>query len=336
MLAVKDLDHLAARLHGRRSRLAEGPRLAALCGLGSPAALAAAVLPGAAAAAPAEIQRGLARVFVLEARWIAGCLGGDWGACAGLQADRFCLLNLKTALRGLVSGADRVALAAALSGLPPGEGCGPELAGAAGPAALPGLLPAGPLRDSLEKALGEGRDLFLAEAALDRDHLAAQASFCGRLGGGDGEAAAALAAQEAAAFNLMTAALGRFHHSYGRAELAPLCAPGPAMDRRRFSRLLAAGGLAELGALAAGSALDPGPPPPDIPSLEAAARRRRRRLAARLFRGAQTGAGTAFAYLYLRRAELADLASVSEGLRLGEGPGDLLERLMPGAGRSGA
>ncbi len=330
MQALKDSDYLAARLRGRRARLAEGPRLDALCALGAPAALAAAVLPGSAAA-PGALQRALAAAFVGEARWIAGCLGGAWGAYASWQAGRFGLLNVKTALRGLAAGAARGEIAAALWPLPPGEGCGPELAAAAGPGALPGLLRPGPLRASLERALASGLDLFLTEAALDRDYLARQAGLCGRLGGGDGAAAEALAAQESAAFNLLTAARGRFFHAYSKEALLPLYAPGPGLDPRRFARLLAVPSAADLRAPAAGSAVDGGPPEPDLSALEALAWRRQYRLAAGAFRSAATGAGAAAAYLALRRAELANLASVSEGLRLGVEAGSLRRRLIPRA-----
>ena len=334
MLALKDLEHLSARLHGRRARLAEGPRLAALCGLGSPAALASALLPGAAAGRDWPLRE-LVPAFVREARWTAACLGGRWGDYAGLQAERFRLMNVRTALRGLAAGAAAGEIAAALIPLPAGEGCGPELASAGSARALPDLLPPGRLRDGLAAAVRGGRDVFLAEASLERGLLAEQVSVSSSLGGADGELASGLAAQESAAFNLSVAARGRFFHSYGAAELLPLYAPGPAMGPRRYSRLLAAGTAAELRSLAAGSAVEAGPPEPDLPALEALAWRRLHKLAVRAFTAAAGGSGTAAAYLALRRVELANLASVAEGLRLGLEPGALLRRLIPRAEASG-
>lgn len=329
-----DLDCLAARLHGRRARLADGARLAALCGLGSPSALAAAVLPGTPAAAPAGIQQNLVIGFIKEVREIAACLGGSWGEFAEWQAARFQLENLKTSLRGLGSGAGGEALAAALIRLPPGLECGPELAGARNKEALPEILPAGFFRASLERALpllSDGGSPFLCEASLDRDYLSVL-SERGRALGGDGAGLAAwLCGQEAAAFNLMLAARGRFFHAFEKKDLLPLFAPGPSMDLKRFSRLLSAGNAGELRALAAWSAVDPGPPEADLSALEALAWRRYRALAVRALRRGHMGYGAVAAYMALRRVEIANLVSVSEGLRLKAEPGALSRRLIPRA-----
>lgn len=335
MLVLEDLDNLAARLHGRRSRLAEGPRLAALCALGSPSALAAAVLPGVSAAAPAGLQQHLVAGFIKETGEIAACLGGAWKEFARWQGARFQLENLKTALRGLGAGAGGEALQAALIGLPAGlAGYGPELAAAATKEALLESLPEGYFRDSLERALpllADGGSPFLCEAALDRDYLAALSEKCAALGGSAAEIGALLCGQEAAAFNLRLAARGRFFHAFGKKDLLPLFAPGPSMDLRRFSRLLSAGNAGELRALAAWSAVDPGPPEPNLSALEALAWRRYYRLAWRALRRGHMGYGAVAAYIALRRVETANLVSVSEGLRLKLEPGELLRRLIPRA-----
>ena len=334
MLALRDLDALAARLHGRRSRLADGARLAALCALGSPAALAAELYPGEEFASAAGLQGRLAAGFAAEADEIAACLGGPWREYAALQAGVFRLWNLKTALRGLLAGADRGEIAAALLPLPPGpDGCGPELAGADGPGGLAALVPAGPFRYSLTQALagyGPDKPAFFHEAALDRDHLARLAALAAALGPAE-RSAGELCAQEAAAFNLMTAAAGRFVHGYSPEELKPLYAPGPALDARRFARLLAAASPSELRALAAGSAVDAGPAESDLSALEALAWRRYARLAGRTLRRTHLGPGAAAAYLALRRIETLNLVSVAEGLRLRTDPAELARRLIPRA-----
>lgn len=331
MLVLKDLDNLAARLHGRRSRLADGPRLAALCALGTPATLAAAVLP--APAAQGDLQGALIRGFIAETRQIAACLGGAWGEFARWQAARFQLENLKTALRGLRSGAARELVASALLRLPPGEACGPGLAGAATMEALQDLLPAGFFRDSLAAALARWGDRppFFCEAALDRDYLAALSERSSALGGEGGELAAGLAGQEAAAFNLQLAARGRFFHNFEKKDLLPLFAPGPSMNLKTYSKLLSAGSAGELRALAAGAALDPGPPETNLSVLEALCWRRYARLAGRALRRGHMDTGAVAAYISLRRIETANLISVSEGLRLGARAGELARRLIPRA-----
>ncbi len=104
MLGIKDPDHLAARLHGRRARLADGARLRALCGLGSQAALARALFPGEKAVSSAQLQGRLTGEFITETMEIAACLEGPWARFAGWQAAWFQLENLKAALRGVFSG----------------------------------------------------------------------------------------------------------------------------------------------------------------------------------------------------------------------------------------
>ena len=66
--ARRDLDFLDARLHGRRSRMAEGERLAALCRLPGLAELVRAVAPGADLPAAGDWQRWLQRTLAREIR----------------------------------------------------------------------------------------------------------------------------------------------------------------------------------------------------------------------------------------------------------------------------
>lgn len=334
MPILRDLDSLAARLHGRRSRLAEGPRLAALCSLASPAALGALLFPGDQTLTSGGIQARLISDLAAETLWISACLGGAWGEFARWQAVRFQLENLKTALRGLSSGAARGEVLAALLPLPEGmDGYGAGLADAKTPEGLLELLPPGLLRDSFAAAYpfrGETVSPFLYEAALDRDYLAELSRRCAALRGPGGELAAALCGEEAAAFNLMLAGRGRFFHGLGKADLLHLFAPGPAMDLRRFSRLLSAGAPEELRALAAGLALDPGPSETDLSALEGLAWRRYARLAVRTLRRGHMGAAAAAAYIALRRVETADLITVAEGLRLRLEAGTIAARLIRG------
>lgn len=76
MIEARDLDNLSARLHGRRSRLADGERLRSLCALASPAELAGALFPGSDLSLSLQVQRRLAEDFVNEARELALVLGG--------------------------------------------------------------------------------------------------------------------------------------------------------------------------------------------------------------------------------------------------------------------
>ncbi len=309
-----DVDYLAARLRGRRSGIFEGARLRGLCGLPSPAALAGELFPGEEVAGAAGIQAALAGRFLAEASWIASMLGGRSAAYADWQAARFALENVKTALRGM--GAPGGMGAAAPAPLPPPwEACGPELASAASPDDLVLLLPPGLFRSSLSRVLADfpGGNLFLLEAALHRDYLAEALRLAGRPAGPGAAEVVELCAEEARAFNLLTAARGALFHGLGPRELAALRVPLPGEGERarRPAALPASAG--------------------EISGLEAEAWQRWLRLARRTMAAGSAAAATAAGYLALRRVEAANLSSVAEGLRLGAEPGRLFGRLIPRA-----
>ena len=336
MIEAGDLDNLSARLHGRRSRLADGERLRSLCALASPAELAGALFPGSGLGYSRQVQARLAEEFVLEARELASVLGGararfiEWVA-ARLQAE-----NIKVMVRALSAGFPPALARPLLLGLPAWPGVhGPDLAGAETPGALVEALPQGVLRDSLEQAYSvykEGNSSFFREAALDRDYLGELLARLAALPRADREYTAALVRQEISVFDLMLAARGKFFYGLEKKDLLPLFAPGSELSARKFSALLSAPGVGSLRALAAGAAVEAGPPEPDPSALEALAWGRYARLAARAFRGSHMGFGAVAGYLAMRRLEVSNLITVAEGLRLGVPAGELRPRLLPRSG----
>ena len=108
-LTTTNLDYLTARLHGRRSRMAEGDRLDALCRLRSVSELARHVWPDSDVQTVAEFQRRLVEELVREmseflplldesgARLIEWMLvrlqreGADAAACRGRSLRPACL-----------------------------------------------------------------------------------------------------------------------------------------------------------------------------------------------------------------------------------------------------
>lgn len=334
-----DLDQLAAVLHGRRGRMAAGPRLRSLCGLGSPGALGEALFPGEGVATAAAIQARLAEDLLAELLRIKSSLAGPRAAFLDWQAARFQLENLKLTVRALAAGVDTAAAALLLLRLPGEPGYGPEMAQAKDLGELASALPAGIFRDTLEKALAARPAAgwtFFYEAELDKAYLAEMSLRADALTGEGREAACRLCALESDAFNLALAARGRFSYGFEKKALLGLFAAGPCPGRKKFARLLNAAGPAELRPLAAGPASDPGTAEPDAPALEALAWRRYARTAARIFRSSHIGFGAVAAYLALRRVEAANLTTVSEGLRLGLAPEGILGRLVPLSGAGNA
>lgn len=335
MLGLRDLDHLAARLHGRRGRLYDGARLRALFSLGSPGDLAKTIFPAEEINTAAGLERRLIEVYVSEAREISACFVGARRALLEWQAARFQLENLKTVVRGLLSGAGPEGTGGLLIDLPAGTGYGRELAGLKSREELLAALPEGIFRASLARAFNDYPDgsVFFIEAALERDYLAELSARVAGLNGRDREAAGPLCAQETAAFNLALAARGKFVYGFGDKELLRLLAPCPERELRKIKAMLAAAGPGEAERIALGPEPSDGPAATELlglAGLEAMSRRRYRRLAVKALRGDHLGFGTVAAYLALKRLETADLATVAEGLRLGTGAAELERRLLPG------
>ncbi|OGR69276.1 MAG: hypothetical protein A2081_05510 [Elusimicrobia bacterium GWC2_61_19] len=326
MLAIKDLDHLAARLHGRRARMAEGARLYGFCGLASEAALAAALFPGAGISASAGIQRRLAEDLFAEIRGIAGALAETRAAFLEWLAARLQLENIKVMIRGIYAGAPP----AEIRRLSAGPGAyGRDPAGAKSAAELLAALPPGPLRNSLERAYGlygAAGNLFFLEAAADREYFVELLARAAVLPAPDGSAARGLAAQEADIFHLALVARGKFFHGFEAKDLLALHVPGSAISRRRFSRMLTAPDPEAAFGLAAGLVFDPAEGAAGGP--EKAGWRRYVRLANRAFRGSNVDFGIAAGYAALRRLEAANLITAAEGLRLGVPAAEFRARLI--------
>ena len=102
-VAATNLDYLVARLHGRRSRLAEEERLEPLCRLPNLGELSRAVLSGAEVASVALLQRGLVQALLREWSEITAQLDGAAAAWMAWQSARFQIENLKVLARGVAS-----------------------------------------------------------------------------------------------------------------------------------------------------------------------------------------------------------------------------------------
>ena len=334
MLGLRDLDHLAARLHGRRGRLYDGARLRALFALGSVRELAKTIFPGEGIETAAGLEARLVEAFVSESWEIAACFGGVRAALLEWQAARFQLENLKSLVRSLSSGAGRKETAAALVGLPRGmDGYGRELAAIKSREELLLALPEGIFRNGLAAAFTAypGKDaVFLIEAALERDYLAELTARAAKLGMKDRDSAGALCALETAAFNLQLAARGKFFYGFESRELLRLAAPCADREKRRFTAMLAAADIGEASEIARGLEGYSGRGEPDMAGLESLSRGRYRKAAVRALRNDHFGYGAVAAYLALRRLETADLITLTEGLRLGAGAAELEGKLLPG------
>lgn len=340
---LNDLDYLAARVHGRRSRMAEGGRLDALARSRSFLEFARGVFAEPELATAIAFQRHSVQVLIREVSGLRAALAGAGGCFLEWLVVRFQVENLKVWLRTCVAKL-------------PFDQCQEHLVELPGTLVLEGaalakadslktfvrLLPhENPFQPTLARALAaesEPPRPFFYEAALDRAYLAELLSRATRLPGEDLAVITALAQQETDIFHLMLVARGRFFHGFKREELLPLHITGTQIPRARLASMLADTDLRTAMGRAVGRALDELPPERrpdevaptlDAAAIEALAWKRFARLANRAVRRGHVGLGAVVGYVGLRRVELANLITLSEGFRLGLAAEPLRARLIP-------
>lgn len=339
-----DLDHWAARVHGRRSNMAEARRLDALARSQNFDEFTHAKFPATELRTVTAFQNHSVRVMVHELVELRAAVSGAGGRLLEWLLVRFQVENLKVLLR---------AWAARL----PFERCQNHLVALPKTLAWDGaalvqadslqkfieLLPRENLfRPALELGLGAEATAptpFFHEAVLDRAFLMELLARAGTLPGADQPVISAVVQQEADTFHLMLMARGRFYHEMKREQLLPFHLVGTQLSRACFAAMLNDDDLYTAMSRAVDRALDRGLPtkpgtdeshvPLDASTIEALAWKRLVRLAKRAFRQGHVGLGAIVGYLVLRRAGVANLITLSEGLRLGMAAEPLRARLIP-------
>ncbi len=336
----RDLDFLAARLHGRRSLLAEGARLDDLCRIRTVDELARRIVPGYAVRQAIPFQRHMIDEYLRELGMLAAGVAGAGGDFLGWQRTRFQVENLKVLTRGMARHLPPESVTPHLIALP--EDLALDIApyaidpdGAPLLARLQRLLPSGaPLRAALEQsgdAFSGTTEPFLAEAALDRAYLRLLLRHADAVGGEDGAGVRRLAGHEAGIFNVMLVIRGC--HNYGLPPdlLRAACVPDGLPGLETIEQVIVAGDEAE-GLRTLAAQFDPAgaagaPPEPAV--IEALVWNRYLKLANTLFRQSQMSVGVVIGFAAIRRIELANLITLCEGMRLGIDPQRLRQRLVP-------
>ena len=340
--AVRDIEFTLARLHGRRSNLADGARLDELCRIRTVSELSRRLFPDApAGAATRDFQRRVILGYVSELSGLAAGMPGAPAAFLDWQRERFSVENLKVLARGTFAKMAPEKIAGHMVVLP----------GAAVPAMElhpRGVVPGSEifleafleairepvLRSAVERVRPlwlKSQDVFLLESALDCGYHAEavwRAAACGEDDEDGG--ALALASLEASLFLLMLAVRGVQGYKLSPDLLRSFYFKGSALSADRYERLLRGPGpraVADIAGEIFGAAV-PGEAP-SAADIEAVAWTRYLHLSNRLFRRGHMEARAVFGYAGVRRVELMNLVSLSEGLRLGVEPRRLRARLIP-------
>ena len=255
-----DLTFLAARLHGRRSRAAEGERLDELCALSNVPELSRKVLGGIEIATAPELQRDphatTHRRSARAERPHPGCAARP----ARLGASSIHRLQSQGAAPGGCSIGSTGTRSSRTSSRCPGSSrpWGPCLPSSKSVRELVDLVPLPALREPLARVLrsqvAQGHPFFF-EAALDQAWLQGMMKRAAALASEDAELVSELVAQEARIFHLMLVLRGRAQQGLDPAALLPWRLElGPAEKRRlvaaaadpRNQLLLAAGSAADV------------------------------------------------------------------------------------------
>ncbi len=263
-LTLTNLDYLTARLHGRRSRMAEASRLDTLCRLRTVPDLLRQIAPDSKPQSVADFQRRLAEALTREVAEFLPLLDKP-----GARLVAWMLLRLQLKVP-----------AAPVSW-----------------AAFAASLPAGPLRKSVQEARGHPARPFFMEAALDHAYYRELLLRMEALREEERMVVEPLVRFEAASFQHQLLARGQLNYGLTPDNLAQF----------------------ELGGVSHAN---------ELPAT-AVTRDRLYRLANRAMRCSPSGLGTVVGYVALRRVELANLTTLSEGLRLGLSGESIRARMTP-------
>ncbi|HUC86056.1 MAG TPA: V-type ATPase subunit [Candidatus Acidoferrales bacterium] len=340
-----DLDYLTTRLHARRSRMAEGERLEELCRLRTGPELGRAVLPGLEISGIADFQRHLVRHLAQEIFACLKHLETDEQEFIAWLLARYQIENAKILLRGCLNRLPLETLQPYLILSPASLGLdATALLAAKGVAEFARLLPPGAPSIRLQALLASQREPppFLLEAALDAGYFHELLARNNRLPGGELEIVKPVVFQEINWFQFMLVTRGRFHFGLTADNLMPMGMLGGGELGEWFNGLLSAPDLAAaakesvgvvLDALPAGQRANGDPAAAEVSAIESLAWHRFLRLANSAFRRSHNGVGAVAGYFGVRRMEIANLITLSEGIRLGVTERDIRERMIPRMGR---
>ncbi len=339
---ANDLDFIAARLHGRRSRMAEAERLDSLCRVGNPEELFSLFFPESELETVAEFQRLCVQALIAELSEFRAHISGPGADLLDWMLVRFQAENLKVLLRVFITKTAAGNPEDHLVALPK------ELAldqrrflAAESLDDFIRLVPKGLLRQSLEEAAEIYRDFprpFFFEAALDLGYFLGLLARLEKLSGESRETLKPLIYQEVDIYHVSLVARGKFHYGLPPEMLMPLHVAGSRILRAGFESMLHDPELSVSVGRVVGRVVDVAPPERvggegagtiDASAVEALAWTRFYRLANTAFRRSHMGLGAVVGYAGLRRMEVANLITISEGIRSGMAPEMIRGRLIP-------
>jgi V/A-type H+/Na+-transporting ATPase subunit C len=345
---ANDLDFLSARLHARHSRMAEGERLDSLCHIRSLPEFFTTIFPKSEIKEALDFQRLLVHELIGELYSFHAYISGPGADLLDWMLVRFQMENLKVLMRACITKTTIEEIEGHLVSLPKELMLDTrKLVTAEFPEDFIRLLPKGLLRENLTKALEIYRDYpqaFFFEAVLDRYYFQGLLARIERLPKEDREIIRPMLYQETDIFHLMLVARGKFHYSLTPEILKPLHVPGARISRALFAAMLNDPDIYMSVDRVAKRVLDAMPfehgsndaATVDASAFEGLSWNRFFRLAGMAFRQSHMGLGAIMGYAGLRRVEVANLITISEGIRTGMTTETIRRHLTPRTDLEGA
>lgn len=339
---INDLDYLAARIHGRKSRLAEAERLDRLCRIRNLSDFATTIFPDMEYRGITNLQRQLVYELAREISGFTPHLSGPRARLLDWIFVRFQVQNVKILFRAHITQTPMSEVRKHLVPLPEtltGSTHIPETTGT--PAELAGALPKVRLRKIFEKALAIYSDNlrpFFVEAALDSGYFSELLLRTDQLNEEEREVIRPVANQEADIFHLMLAIRGKFHYGLTPDLLLPFHVRGTSISQARLITMFNDQEINTATGRALGYVIDELPLENRSDQIdgqtyaalvEALARKRLMRLANSAFRKSHMELGAVVGYIIMRLAETANLITISEGIRLNVIPEAIRGRMIP-------
>ncbi len=318
VLAHRDLDYWVVRLHGRHSRLAEGARLNELCRLRTVAELARSLGAVPEIRRARDLQRWLIGGWSGELNELARCMPESIARLLVWQSARMQLENIKLLARGFVAKLPFERLQPLLIEVPNSLlACDMTKLGSANSLEqFINSLPDGVLKTSVreyETLIQLPHGGFIIESALDKGYLTELTHRARELDAETRAETQPLLAQEVDIWHAMVAARGVLYHGVKPEVAMGLHVAGSAIPEKLFMAMLRAPDIKALTVMLQRRVVRGTPATPEAAALEALAWSRYWHLANTTFRRSHIGGGAVIGYVALRRIELANLITLSEG-----------------------
>ncbi len=338
---ANDIDYLAALLHARYSRMAVEDRLNELSRLQNLTDLYQAIYPEDEITDIGDFQRLCVFKLATEVYGFRKYLSGSGVSLLDWTLTHFQLENLKVLLRALLTGRFFERLDRYIIYLP-GE-LSLDVKGLANASTIEDfiyMMPKGIFQECMDKALklyGDYKKPFFFEAALDSTYFKELVSRVYSLPDKDKESIKSIICQEIDIFHLMLIIRGRFIYNLPSDMFKPLHIDGTRLPKRFFNAMIGDPDILSLADRIEHRVIDRLPIElgkteegrgADISLLEQQAWRRFYRLSNQAFRGSHMGLGAVMGYIGIRRIEITNLITISEGIRNNALPETTRRRLI--------